>query len=564
MIIYLLQWLAIINLIFAPSVLLGSESEILNRKKSILIVINVLWAIVVLFCSPSIALTTEFAVLIIVLTLASSALAFFNSIYYAPVVPFILAVVLILGNTAMGRSDVYASRIGEVQSIEQSLFKDTPNNEKRLIPLSMAYDVADKLMAKSMDDGSKYSSTYSINKNSATIQKINGQSYYIFPLDWDSVVRWYKIGSIKGYIKVSANNINDSELVTEINGEPIDIKISYHGYFGNQLNRFISTRLPYTYFANGDKMFIDDSGRPFIVKFILGTKTLTDATYTNGAVVIDPQTGEYTKYAQKDIPKWIDYHYDEETLISSFNDWSEYKNGYIESYSNTTQVHVSKYGNREEMFFIDVDGMDSDTAFFSGVMGENGESLAGMVFIDSQTGSVKLLNIDTMSLSEQNVLSSVSSILGANATTWTVVQPIPYKINNDSVWITPVLSQSNKIVGYGLTKVFGNVPSVFDKDLSVAIDKLFYADMDRNLDNTKIETKQIDGYVRSVMPVGDSTLKITLADSDGNVLPMLLSCDMKNIDSCAAIITNDYVILNVIERAEHRAGILEYVNSPVF
>ncbi|MEG0367515.1 MAG: hypothetical protein RR585_11815, partial [Coprobacillus sp.] len=50
------------------------------------------------------------------------------------------------------------------------------------------------------------------------LQSIAGELYYVAPLEHSSLIKWFtNSNGTSGYIKVSATNQNDVQLVTELN-----------------------------------------------------------------------------------------------------------------------------------------------------------------------------------------------------------------------------------------------------------------------------------------------------------------------------------------------------------
>ena len=116
--------------------------------------------------------------------------------------------------------------IGNIEEVEFSSqiehidLKQLPTIDKQL-----AAKLADKKLGEIPSLGSQ------VTIGDLTLQSVAGQLYYVAPLEHSSLFKWLTNNEgTKGYIKVSATNQNDVQLITELNGQPIHLKYLESSY----------------------------------------------------------------------------------------------------------------------------------------------------------------------------------------------------------------------------------------------------------------------------------------------------------------------------------------------
>ena len=162
-----------------------------------------------------------------------------------------------------------------------------------------------------------------------SLQLVNGKLYWVGLLDYNGFFRWFgNEGGTQGYIKVSATNDQDVELVTQIDGKDMRIKYNKGAYFGEYPQRYL---YEHGYSTTGITDFsteIDDSGRPFYVVTKYEKRVGFSGSNATGVITLDVQTGEIKEYSIDDAPLWIDRIQPEQFIVDQITWWGKYVHGF--------------------------------------------------------------------------------------------------------------------------------------------------------------------------------------------------------------------------------------------
>jgi hypothetical protein len=206
-----------------------------------------------------------------------------------------------LGSWSLFRADAYFGLLGEErQGTFEALLPPIDIQKAPLVSNSMAMRAAEKKLSEVPALGSQ------VSIGTLTKQLVRGDLYWVAFLEHRGFFKWFSRGSTPGYVMVSANDPSDVQLVTELDGKPMNLKFLDSAYFGNNQVR----HLYLSGFAN--KMLtafspeIDETGRPYTVATIFERKVLWRGAEAVGTVVLDVQTGEFKSYSVEDTPAWVD------------------------------------------------------------------------------------------------------------------------------------------------------------------------------------------------------------------------------------------------------------------
>ena len=212
--------------------------------------------------------------------------------------------------------------IGSVEEVEFSSqieyidLKQLPTIDKQL-----AAKLADKKLGEIPSLGSQ------VTIGDLTLQSIAGQLYYVAPLEHSSLFKWLiNNEGTKGYIKVSAINQNDVQLVTELNGQPIHLKYLESAYLFSDLDRAAYIRDMKA--GHTDYTFeLDDEGNPYWVITRYDNAIGLTEQKAIGVLIIDAQTGESNIYDIENTPKWVDRIQPSGYINNYLNKWGELVHG---------------------------------------------------------------------------------------------------------------------------------------------------------------------------------------------------------------------------------------------
>lgn len=267
--------------------------------------------------------------------------------------------------------------IGSVEEVEFSSqieyidLKQLPTIDKQL-----AAKLADKKLGEIPSLGSQ------VTIGDLTLQSIAGQLYYVAPLEHSSLFKWLiNNEGTKGYIKVSAINQNDVQLVTELNGQPIHLKYLESAYLFSDLDRAAYIRDMKA--GHTDYTFeLDDEGNPYWVITRYDNAIGLTEQKAIGVLIIDAQTGESNIYDIENTPKWVDRIQPSGYINNYLNKWGELVHG-IFNFSDkdklkTTQGMNIIFNNDKCYYYTGITSVGND------------EGLVGFTLTDTRTGETTM------------------------------------------------------------------------------------------------------------------------------------------------------------------------------
>ena len=267
--------------------------------------------------------------------------------------------------------------IGNVEGVEFSNeiqhidLKQLPTIDKEV-----AYKLADKKLGEIPSLGSQ------VTIGDLTLQSISGQLYYVAPLEHSSLFKWFtNRKGTTGYIKVSATNESDVQLVTEVNGKDIKIKYLDSAYLFSNLRRaayFRDMKAGHTDFT----FELDDEGNPYWVITRYDNAIGITEEKAIGVLVLDAQTGESEIYDVENAPKWIDRIQPKKYIRNYIDKWGELVHG-VFNFSDKDKLTSTEgmnliFNNNECYYYTGVTSVGND------------EGLVGFMLTNTRTGETSL------------------------------------------------------------------------------------------------------------------------------------------------------------------------------
>ncbi|MDK9790037.1 hypothetical protein [Vibrio sp. D431a] len=448
----------------------------------------------------------------------------------------------------------------DISEVEQSLFASVEEPEMRVMPKDAAYEVAKKALGKRTDDGLQLGAMYGINKETMTLQYFDSRQYWIAPLEHKSILKEMRADGIYGYVKVKADTADyEPELVKS------HMRFSPSASFGDNLKRLIVTNYPARN-KQERKFMIDDKGRPVFVQFFSKNGVGYSNDIFDGGVIVDAVTGDMTEFEHGNPPSWMNYSISEKVLLSRLNSWGRFRNGFIKGlFGNQSLMVPTSLNETQTLYFVDVVGTSNGKAFYTGLTNKSGNNAsAGMVYADPITGNISLYYPDsTASPDEEAIIKQVEAALGINADRWTPTEPIPYRVYDTiDVWLTPIVSKTNIVVGYAFSDVNTPNRTVWDKDLAVALNKMMSLGVNSGAVPNLSLASTYFGVVRTYV-VDNEKAYITIRSSDG-VVPKLFECDgslISGMPECLALYTGMEIAVDAHSRGRKRASIAHIHDS---
>ena len=220
-------------------------------------------------------------------------------------------------------SGKYASRINilEDNSFEADI-KEVDFSQIPLLDKESSSKLGDRVMGQMSELVSQFevSSLYTqINYNNDIVR--------VTPLEYASGIKWLtnRKDGVKGYITVNSVS-GKSELVKLQDG----MKYMPSAMFNENLSRKLRFSYPTKIFGNAS-FEVDNEGKPYWIVPTLTYSSVELLEEVEGVVILDPVSGDSTYYDVKDVPTWVDQVYNPYLIISQFDDWGMYKNGFFNS-----------------------------------------------------------------------------------------------------------------------------------------------------------------------------------------------------------------------------------------
>lgn len=289
---------------------------------------------------------------------------------------YILSFVLNIASSPIFNSSKYYNLIGDVKTVQYS--ENKPAIDEEIIPIvdeQLAAQLGDKVIGQDLGLGSQYA------VGKYHLVSTENDLVWVAPLEPRSFFKWLenREGS-PGYVYVSATDVNDVRLVTEIDNSELKIKYTEKSYFFNEIKR-------HTYFSAQafkkmtDFSFeIDDQGKPYWVISTYEPEIFFSGFDSQGVIIVDAQSGETQYY--EDIsksPSWVERVVPEEIIDSQIEFWGRYKNGWLNSVLSQKEVITQTEGH--SYVYI-----DNKPHYYSGLTSiEADKSTVGFMLVDVKT-----------------------------------------------------------------------------------------------------------------------------------------------------------------------------------
>lgn len=246
----------------------------------------------------------------------------FNTLLLIPILILLIILVNFI-SSPLFNSKAYANRI----TIDETgdFTEDIAEVDFDKVPL-LDKDSSQKLGDRVMGEMSDLVSQYYV---SDLYTQINYKEKIVrvTPLEYADLIKYFanRKEGVKGYITVDSVS-GESKIVRLDKG----MKYVPSAMFNEDMMRHLRFKYPTEVF--GTYTFeIDDDGKPFFIVPTIGYSMVGLRKDITGVIVLDPVTGDATKYDVGDVPNWIDHVYEAELIISQTDDWGTYKGGFWNS-----------------------------------------------------------------------------------------------------------------------------------------------------------------------------------------------------------------------------------------
>ncbi len=257
------------------------------------------------------------------------------------------------------------------------------SDDVQLVDLSQV-PIVDKVLARTLADrklGEDPGLGSQVFVGEPVIQQINGELVWAVPLHHSGFFMWFSnMSGARGYIKVSATDLQDIELVNT------PIKYQPNSYFFDDINRYVRLLKGQLFSGLTDYSFeISDEGDAYWIITLYENRWLFSLPEATGVITLNATTGDIAEYSMSDIPSWVDRVQPEEYIINQINNQGQYVHG-IFNFSNR-----DKFMSSSQMAIVYQEG---NCFLFTGLTSVGAdESAIGFLMVDMVTKESKLYRI---------------------------------------------------------------------------------------------------------------------------------------------------------------------------
>lgn len=246
------------------------------------------------------------------------------------------------------------------------------------IPL-LDEDSANNLANRKLGELSELVSQFTVSPSSAQIN-YNNAPVRVTYLNYGGIFKWWnnRQNGIPAYLLIDMRT-------QQVDVVRLDEGIKYSP--SEYLNRDLMRKLRFSYptLMFGDVNFeIDDDGTPYwVASVVKKTIGLFGGEDVQGAVLLNAQTGESQYCDIEDVPTWVDRVYPASLVISQYNYYGKYHNGFWNSLFSQTNCTVTTDGYN----YI---ALDDDVWVYTGITSVTGDrGNIGFILVNQRTKEAK-------------------------------------------------------------------------------------------------------------------------------------------------------------------------------
>ncbi len=300
-------------------------------------------------------------------------------------------------------------------------------------------DSANTLANRKLGELADLVSQFEVDSSSAQINYQNAPVRVTY-LNYGDIIKWWKNQSsgIPAYIVTDMRTQTVSVVRLESG-----IKYSPSEVFNHNIYRHLRFMYPTAIF--GDVNFeIDESGVPYWVASVeKKTIGLFNGTDIKGAVLVNAVTGEGIYYDVADVPTWVDRVYDADLVMTQYDYYGQYHNGFWNSIFGQTDCTVTTEGYN----YI---AMDDDVWLYTGVTSVGGdESNIGFILVNQRTKEARYY-----SCAGANEYSGMDSAEGAvQQYSYRATFPLLLNIDGEPTYFMALKDASQLVKMYAMVNV---------------------------------------------------------------------------------------------------------------
>lgn len=407
----------------------------------------------------------------------------------------------------MFRAEDKVKLIGEVKIVQDVSSTLQPADPAHicLVSDSMAENnVHIALSNFKVNDGVVAGSRYNIGEG--VKQFVDGQLWWVFPVEFQEYFKWKQDKQVPGYLRVSAEDPQANPQAVQYNkkGEEIHIKYLNSACYEYQAERYLRHCGYFGAILDEFTFEVDDDWNPYYVVSVIERTTGYEGYNYKGIILLDIQTGKNEFISKEELDSnqkwhWIDRGAPLDALQYQIKKWGDYANStwwYNFWHADKSQKSGGDwyliYSGNRCYFLTDMTSKNSDDA------------LTG--FTISEGASGKTIFYKAVGVTVKNA-SLAATALWANYPGTKVAELVPYNIDGHMTYVVPMI-KNKQYMGVSLVCMYDKnicaMGTTFDRALSKYRMSIDNAGHNRSVPNGGEETKKLEilGEVGEVgMPV---------------------------------------------------------------
>jgi hypothetical protein len=422
-------------------------------------------------------------------------------------------------------------------------------NAAPLVDEAMAQRVAEKRLSDVPGMGSQFK------LGTMTKQRIGAKLYWQAFLEYNSIFVQWNQGSTPGYIRVSATDINDVQLVQSLNGKPLELRYLEEASFGKNVERHVWAS---GYMTRGVTNFVahtDETGRPFYVATLYRHAVGFSGDDATGVLTVDAQTGDIQEYSLTSAPAWVDRIYPGDMLEEQITDHGYLVNGWL---NPSDEGRLKPSG---DMVFVD--GNDK-SQWYTGITNYKAAetSVSGFMLIDARTKKVRLYQIS--GASEETAQKAAVGVIPEKH--YTATYPLPFSIDKVPTYVMTLKDDTGIARAYAMVSIENYqvlaVADTLQATLRAYQAKISGSSAKLDANTGPVKVAKIDGSVWRIAQDthAGSTLYYLALDSDPKHL-FVGSIDLG--EKLPLTRTGDHVVLTYIEGDSSVANMKSFDNISI-
>jgi hypothetical protein len=359
----------------------------------------------------------------------------------------------------------YADLIGKMDNkTRQHWSQDQQSIDPTHIRL-VTYDLAFSLASTSLSDSSGHTlgSQFELDENHSTLQKIKNDYYYLIPIDFSNIFRWFNTNYVTDYVKVSATDPNAKPVLVKSNQK---MKYTFGAFFGDNIERKLYKKY-FNYHLEDFTFEEDDNGRVWWTVTASKPSIFWCGAVVQGVILFDPETGEDTFIPKSEIdngnPKysWIDRVIPKDLVQYYITLWGDLKDGW---------GNAVWWGGRNNLLKPETPVMnysiDGRCVYVTPVTSiKSDQTMVGLIYTDARTGQ-SIFYTTEGGQTESSVIGTIETAI-KNFPNWYASEQIVYEnIYGEMCALVPILAKDNN--GHAN---FQNLGIVSTKNKAFAIGK---------------------------------------------------------------------------------------------